>query len=160
MIFMGLDSEKIILYCICNSKWRMNMKQLTILVILMCYAAWGVTIDLRDWEPEFKYKSEDLYSIEEANAYCEDKDQCVARYEENSREARIYYKVINCKKILTGKADRYIARTHQIFELVNFCGDGKLYEAKKIEEYEQPLEYIWKIEKKTKHLKVKLIENK
>ena len=136
------------------------MKHLVILVILMSYAAWGKTIDLRDWEPEFKYKSEELYTRDEAESYCKNKKQCVIRYEKKSRDVRIYSKVTNCKPILSGKLDSYISDAYHIRELIELCGDEKIYEAKKIEVYEQPIHYVWKIQKKIKYRGVKFIENK
>ena len=136
------------------------MKKIIILIAILCSLGLSKTINLIDWKPEYKYKSEDTYTLDEAEAYCKDKKQCYPK-REIGRKYRIYQKINNCPSMLTGKMDSYIASAWQIRVFIIECYDKTLYKAVKIGKYGVKrtshisgfgygYDYVWKIEKTAK----------
>lgn len=124
------------------------MKKIIILLSILCSFGMCKTINIMKWEPEYKYKSDNTYTREEADAYCKDKKQCQLQ-REPGRKYRIYQKITNCPPILTGKMDSYITSPARIRLFIHKCYDETLYKAVKIEKYpsEYGYDYVWKIEK-------------
>lgn len=127
------------------------MKKIIILIVILCSLGMSKTINMMGWEPEYKYKSNDTYTLEEAKEYCEGKKQCQPR-RELGRKYRIYQKILNCPPMLTGKMDSYIGSPSKIRRFINACYDETLYKAVRIEKYpsEYGYDYVWKIEKTPK----------
>lgn len=127
------------------------MKKIIILIAILCGFGISKTINMMGWEPEYKYKSNDTYTREEAEEYCEGKKQCQPK-RELGRNYRIYQKITNCPPMLTGKMDSYITSPIRIRRFINSCYDETLYKAVRIEKYpsDYGYDYIWKIEKTPK----------
>lgn len=124
------------------------MKKIIILIAILCSFGISKTINMIEWEPEYKYKSNDTYSRHDAKEYCEGKKQCVIKREIGNKY-RIYQKVANCPPILTGKMDSYIGMSFKLRRFIYVCYDETVYNAVKIGKYHS-FNYIWKIEKTPK----------
>ena len=127
------------------------MKKIIILIAILCSFGLSKTINMMGWEPEYKYRSNNTYTLEAPNAYCEGKKQCQPK-REPGRKYRIYQKISNCAPILTGNMDSYITSPIRIRIFIKECYDETLYEAIKIEKYpsKSGYDYVWKIEKTPK----------
>ena len=127
------------------------MKKIITLIAILCCMVMGKTINMMGWEPEYKYKSNDTYTYEEAKEYCEGKKQCQPK-REIGRTYRIYQKIVNCPPLLTGKMDSYIGSPFEIDRFIDVCYDETLYKAVKLEKYPSKYgyDYVWKIEKTIK----------
>ena len=127
------------------------MKKIIILIAILCGFGMSKTINMMDWKPEYKYKSNDTYTQKEAKKYCEGKKQCLINFETEGN-FRIYQKIVNCPPMLTGKMDSYIGMSYKIRLFIDVCYDETLYKAVKIEKYPSKygFDYVWKIEKTIK----------
>ena len=136
------------------------MKKIIILIAMLCCVSIAKTINIMDWYPEYKYKSTETYTRDEAKEYCKGKEDCAMKYEGNTRRMRIYTHVNNCKPVLTGKMDTYIATPSRIRHFIDVCADENMYEAIKLDKYPEKYGYVWKIQKKINYRKVNFVENK
>lgn len=151
------------------------MKKIITLILMVATIISAKTVNLLDWEPDYKYTSTETYPYEVAQQYCENKPGCgVLRV--RSGQYSINKNIKNCPAIKTGDMDEYISDAAHMHHVIDHCfstdkkihyeGKGVLsfvhknskYYATRIQKYDNKYGYIYKI-KKDKLYTVKFKEN-
>lgn len=88
----------------------------TMLAVGLCY---GKTINLLNWEPQFKYKSDEIYSPEDAKQICETNKSFHISCE--NHKCHLYKTPLNCPEFRTGNMDEYLLDAFRAHQVTDIC---------------------------------------
>ena len=152
------------------------MKKIIIFILISAAVSMATTINILNWEPEYKYTSIETYPYQAAKEYCENKKDCEISCEASRGRCTINKTIKNCPALKTGNMDEYIAtpfhmhmmvkrcfalehKLHYEGHVVSFVYKNNRYYVNKIQKYDNKYGYIFKITKTITKDSVKFKEN-
>lgn len=96
------------------------MKKIITLILIAVAFAMANTINLLNWNPDYKYTSIESYPYELAKNYCADKVDCHIKRMNNGLFS-INKNIKNCPALKTGNMDEYIADLFHMYEVIREC---------------------------------------